>query len=65
MGEWWRILTGRGVKKTGYLVPATRSIQILEGVNPQAAAWWRENVSFVNDKSRSFSFNTEACEEVE
>jgi len=65
MGEWWRIITGRTVRKTGYCVPATRSIQILEDTNPEAAAWWKKNVPLVNDKQEAFLFNVEACEEVE
>lgn len=60
----WALLTGRGVKLSGYLVNASAAVEILEDVRPDAAAWWREHTPEMLDGKGRFVFDTDACARV-
>ena len=49
----------------GFAVPALPTIEVLEGANPTAARWWRENAPHIVRARRFFIFPTECCERIE
>jgi hypothetical protein len=59
------LITLRLVVQSGYVVPATRAIEILEAVRPEAARWWREHAAHAIRARRKFLFSPECCEYVE
>jgi hypothetical protein len=46
-------------KREGYIVNALDAVKILEVTHPEAAAWWRANVSHLMRPSRRFLFQRE------
>jgi hypothetical protein len=49
---------------TAYVVPSHTAIGILEGADPVAARWWRENAPHAIRRGRHFLFSPECCERV-
>lgn len=62
---WWQgifaWLFGRLQAESGFLVAVVPALEVLEKVSPDAAAWWRENASYLVSPNRMFLFSAEAC----
>jgi hypothetical protein len=56
------LVTFRLRVETGYVVSSLAAIEILEGSNPGAARWWRENAPHTVRPRRYFLFSPECCE---
>jgi hypothetical protein len=65
--DWWRrivgLVTGRYGVHTGYMVNARDAVDLLQGKDPNAAAWWREHCAHMLDGKRQFLFPTASCQE--
>ena len=48
----------------GYLINASQAVEILDTANPEAAAWWRENLSHLLDGKHNVVFHEWACKPV-
>jgi len=48
----------------GYPVRVRDALAILDGRNPAAAQWWRENAPLLVARNSLFLFEAAACEEV-
>jgi len=59
------ILLGRSRRESGYAVRVTEAIAALEPKSPEAAAWWRENVSHMFAPGRCFLFQEQVCQVLE
>ena len=57
-------LSGRIVRRDGYVVPADAAVAILEGKSPAAAGWWRQNVPHGIKPGRFFVVSPESCVEL-
>jgi hypothetical protein len=55
------VLFGRRLRKRGYVVDTTAAVDLLENVNPLAAAWWRKNTPHLLKPGRCFVFEQECC----
>jgi hypothetical protein len=64
LGGLWAVLSGRSKKVQGFAVGARESIELLEGHNPHAAAWWRQHASHLLRSGRALVFPSEVCEVV-
>jgi hypothetical protein len=58
-------LRGCAARETGYAVRVTEAIAELERKSPEAAAWWRENVSHMFTPGRCFLFQERVCQVLE
>ena len=56
IGYYWGRLLGRVRKETGYLVYSAPAIEVLDQSSPDAAAWWRSNVPWVDQPGETFIF---------
>ena len=65
--DWWRrivgLVTGSYGIRTGYMVNARDAVDLLQGKDPTAAAWWREHCAHLLDGKRQFIFPTASCQE--
>jgi hypothetical protein len=59
--QWAAILRGRAERVAGYAVEAALAVGILAKVNPDAAAWWRENTPHLIAPKRYLVFHEEVC----
>ena len=63
--SFWQKLRGAlgygGVPLTGYCVPAVEAVDALAMVNPEAAAWWRDNTPQLLTPGQAFLFEKAAC----
>ena len=57
----WAMLCGRFERISGYRVEARRAVDILAGVSPEAADWWRQNTPAILRPGGLFMFHAEAC----
>ena len=55
------LFSGRIERKNGYAVVALQAIAVLEASNPEAAAWWRQNVPHALRQGKVFVFASEVC----
>ena len=55
---WWSF-TGRVQTYTGFIVPFDLAIDRVEGVSPDAAAWWRGNCRHL--AGQGLVFEAEVC----
>jgi hypothetical protein len=55
---------GRTQHETGYVVDASRAIELLSVHAPEAAQWWRQHAPRAVAPGELLLFATEACEEV-
>lgn len=62
LGHWIGRLTGRVLRKSGYLVDANLAVRLLETRNPTAAIWWRTHAGVVVAPGGEFIFDLQACE---
>jgi hypothetical protein len=53
--------TARGPRKRGYAVDPATAVNILEQVDPSAAAWWRTNTPHLFKPGRCLFFDEECC----
>lgn len=58
----WALASGKCTTLTGYSVIAKTAVDLLEEVQPKAAAWWRVNAPRLLDGKRRFVFDANACE---
>jgi hypothetical protein len=58
----WALLRGRSDRVYGFVVDASRAVDILDRASPEAAAWWRENAAEFVLPTRGLIFHAEACE---
>ena len=58
----WDVLTGKAPKVDGFILPARQCVDLLEGKDPKAAAWWRENAPHMLAPGKFFVFAADACE---
>jgi hypothetical protein len=61
IGEILAWLTGRLRTESGFLVSALAAVDVLERASPMAAAWWRENASFLMRPRRMLLFQSDCC----
>ena len=59
----WRVF-GRVRHSTGYVVIASRAVDLLASHAPDAAAWWRQHSPKSLQPGYQFIFATEVCEEI-
>ena len=64
IGYYWGRLRGRIKKQTGYIVYSAVAIEVLDQSSPDAAAWWRSNVPWVDQPGATFLFQ-EGCGHVD
>jgi hypothetical protein len=57
----FKAMFGRGTSKQGYMVYTLLAIDILEDVNPLAAAWWKTNVPHMLKPGLCLLFEEECC----
>ena len=57
-------LFARTQRETGYVVDASRAIEVLAAHAPEAALWWRQHAPRAVAPGEYFLFAAEACEEV-
>lgn len=57
-------LLGKSKRETGYLVDASKAIEILATHAPQAAEWWRRHAPRAVAPGEYFLFAAGACAEV-
>lgn len=55
-------LLGRARRESGYAVRVDEAVAELERRSPEAAAWWRENVSHMFTLGRCFLFQEHVCQ---
>lgn len=58
-----RFFDGTGVE-TGYVVDASKAIEILTAHAPEAAQWWRQHAPQAVAPGEYFLFAAEVCQEV-
>jgi hypothetical protein len=63
-GQLFAVFRGRFVTELGYPVSAPEAISTLAQVNPEAAAWWRENAPHMLKADKEFIFAASVCEPV-
>ena len=66
-GELARLLaafTGRVDRQRGFVVDARIAVDLLEDIDPRAAAWWRKHAAHVLRRGRCFVFAEESGEVV-
>jgi len=56
-----KALFGRGTRKRGYMVRTLAAVELLQNVNPLAAAWWRTNTSHMLKHGLCLLFEEECC----
>jgi hypothetical protein len=54
-------LLGRGTAERGYFVDLTTAVDLLEKLNPQAAAWWRTNTPHLLRQGQNLLFYEDCC----
>ena len=59
------LLAFRYKLERGYAVSSLAAIAVLEGANPAAARWWRENAGYGENVRRYFLFADDCCEQIE
>lgn len=64
-GYWWRRLTGRIQRFTGYVVDSHEAVRRVEALSPAAAAWWRDNAGDLVRPGETFIFDLPACEKID
>lgn len=57
-------LFARTQRETGYVVDASRAIEVLATHVPEAALWWRQHAPRAVAPGEYFLFAAEVCEEV-
>ena len=57
-------LFGRTRRETGYVVDASRAVELLAAHAPEAAQWWLQHAPRAVAPGELFMFATEACQEV-
>jgi hypothetical protein len=62
LAQRWAYLRGRSDRVYGFVVDASRAVDILDRASPEAAAWWRENAAEFVLPTRGLVFHAEACE---
>lgn len=50
-----------GERQKGFAVPAIAAVEALAAVNPEAAAWWRENTPQLLRPGQALLFDEAAC----
>lgn len=55
------LFSGRYEQRNGYAISVLEAIAVLEGANPQAAAWWRQNAPHLVRPGKAFMFPVEVC----
>jgi hypothetical protein len=55
------MLVALGPRKRGYLVETVAAVDLLENVNPLAAAWWRTNTPHLLTPGETLLFDEECC----
>jgi hypothetical protein len=48
------LISGKLVRRTGYVVETSAAVAILATKSPEAAAWWRENTPWLGRPGRYF-----------
>jgi hypothetical protein len=61
-GWWWKRLTGRTERTTGWVVDSARAIALLSRTRPDAADWWRTHAPRFTQSDSQFVFDSPACE---
>jgi hypothetical protein len=54
-------IVGHGPRMRGYVVDTAAAIDLLENVNPLAAAWWRTNAPHLFKRGHCLFFHEECC----
>ena len=61
LAQIWALLRGRSQRIYGFVVDASRAVDILDHASPEAAAWWRENAAELILPRRGLIFHAEVC----
>jgi hypothetical protein len=64
LAQIWALLRGGSQRIYGFVVDASRAVDILDRASPEAAAWWRENAAEPVRPGRGLIFHAEACDVV-
>ena len=56
-----KTMFGHGTRKRGYMVSSLAAVDLLQNVNPQAAAWWRTNTPHMLKHGLCLLFEEECC----
>jgi hypothetical protein len=62
LAQIWALLRGRSQRIYGFVVDASRAVDILDRASPEAAGWWREHAAELVLPKRSLIFHAEVCE---
>ena len=64
LGLFFARFFGKTKRETGYLVEASRAVEILTRHAPDAAKWWHHNATLSIKPGQYFVFAADVCEEV-
>ncbi len=62
---WWRRMTGRIRRFSGYVVDSNEAVRRVEMRNRTAAIWWRTNAPGMVRPGQTFIFDIPACEPID